>query len=144
MTLLGDTFTLRQYSCPYWQSNKKTFLFGVWPLSVFSLIIIKYLFQALDLKDTIENNMLLMCWLTVAKSRCPSYSNAFLSFPHSAIISSSSRSAGTLRHEGLSDLGLYMSSLLFLHTVNRPCWKYTLIFQEHVKKKSVSRQLHLK
>jgi len=70
----------------------------------------------------------------------------FSSFPHSAIISSSSRSAGTLRHEGLRDLGLYMSSLLFLHTVNRPCWKYTPIFQEHVLKKKVSgsRQLHLK
>lgn len=91
-------------------------------------------FQAPDLKDIIENNMLLKCCLTVVKSPCPSYSNSFLSFPHNAVISLSSRSAGTLRHEGLSDLGLYTSLLLFHYPVNRPCEKYTLIFQKHVRK----------
>lgn len=63
------------------KKNKKKNLFGVWASSIFSLIIIKYLFQALDLKDTIENNMLLMCWLTEAKSPCPSYSKLFSFLP---------------------------------------------------------------
>lgn len=89
-------------------------------------------------KSSTEYIMLLMCLLTVVKSLFPSYSNSFIP-PQSFLISSaSSWSAGTLRHEGLSDLGPYTSRLLFLHLVNRHSLKCALIFQEHVKKMSAA------